>query len=309
MCLRDVAFPSATIEGVSTQSVAAVGPAPILRVEDLCIRFGEREVVHNISFEMAAGEALGLVGESGSGKSATSLAVLRLLPPEAHVTGRVLLAAAGDTRKDMPTDLLTLPERAMRRRRGSDIAMIFQEPMTALNPVMTIGRQVEEAAEAHSLSWTKRAWTGREAKRKAIAALESVAILDAAQRYGDFPHQFSGGQRQRILIAMALINKPRLLIADEPTTALDVTVQAQVLELLKDLQRQHGLAMLFISHDLAVVGEVASRAGVMRAGQVVETGPCARLLTAPEHPYTKSLLAAVPTLRTDRDRPLAMVGS
>jgi peptide/nickel transport system ATP-binding protein len=175
--------------------------------------------------------------------------------------------------------------------------------MTALNPVMTIGRQVAEGFEAHAPSWT-----GREAKRKAIAALEAVAISDAARRYGDYPHQFSGGQRQRILIAMALINKPRLLIADEPTTALDVTVQAQVLELLKDLQREHGLAMLFISHDLAVVGQMASRLAVMRGGVVVETGPCSRLLTNPEHSYTRSLLAAVPTLRTDRSRPLAMVG-
>jgi peptide/nickel transport system ATP-binding protein len=182
--------------------------------------------------------------------------------------------------------------------------MIFQEPMTALNPVMTIGSQVAEGAEAHSPSWT-----GREARRKAIAALEAVSIPDAARRYGDYPHQFSGGQRQRILIAMALINRPRLLIADEPTTALDVTVQAQVLELLRELQRRHGLAMLFISHDLAVVGQVASRVAVMRAGEVVETGPCARLLTAPQHAYTRNLLAAVPTLRTDRNRPLAMIGA
>ena len=175
--------------------------------------------------------------------------------------------------------------------------------MTALNPVMTIGRQVAEAYEAHAPSLT-----GREAKRRAIAALESVAIPDAAQRYGDYPHQFSGGQRQRILIAMALMHRPRLLIADEPTTALDVTVQAQVLELLRDLQREHGLAMLFISHDLAVVGQVASRVAVMRSGEVVETGPAQRILTAPEHPYTRSLLAAVPTLATDRSKPLAMVG-
>jgi peptide/nickel transport system ATP-binding protein len=182
--------------------------------------------------------------------------------------------------------------------------MIFQEPMTALNPVMSIGRQVAESAEAHFPSWT-----GRESRRKALAGLEAVAIPDAAQRYGDYPHQFSGGQRQRILIAMALINRPRLLIADEPTTALDVTVQAQVLELLKKLQAEHGLAMLFISHDLAVVGQVASRVVVMRAGEVVETGPCARLLTAPQHAYTRSLLAAVPTLRTDRNRPLAMIGA
>jgi peptide/nickel transport system ATP-binding protein len=180
--------------------------------------------------------------------------------------------------------------------------MIFQEPMTALNPAMSIGRQVAEAYAAHAPSFT-----GREAKSKAIAALEAVALPDAARRYGDYPHQFSGGQRQRILIAMALINRPRLLIADEPTTALDVTVQAQVLDLLRDLQQQHGLAMLFISHDLAVVGEVASRVAVMRQGQIVETGPSRELLTHPRHPYTQSLLAAVPTLRTDRRQPLAMV--
>jgi peptide/nickel transport system ATP-binding protein len=180
--------------------------------------------------------------------------------------------------------------------------MIFQEPMSALNPVMTIGRQVAEAYEAHVPSFT-----GREARRSAIAALEAVAIPDAAQRYGDYPHQFSGGQRQRILIAMALMHKPRLLIADEPTTALDVTVQAQVLDLLRDLQRKHGLAMLFISHDLAVVGQVAGRVAVMRSGEVVETGPAHRILTAPSHPYTRSLLAAVPTLATDRSKPLAMV--
>jgi peptide/nickel transport system ATP-binding protein len=199
---------------------------------------------------------------------------------------------------------LRLAPETLRRLRGQQIAMIFQEPMTALNPVMTIGRQVAESAEAHSPSWT-----GRESKRRAIAALESVSIPDAARRYGDYPHQFSGGQRQRILIALALINRPRLLIADEPTTALDVTVQAQVLELLRELQRQHGLAMLFISHDLAVVGQIASRVAVMRAGEIVETGPCARLLTAPSNAYTRSLLAAVPTLHTDRSQPLAMVGS
>jgi peptide/nickel transport system ATP-binding protein len=266
---------------------------PLLDIHDLRIRFGAVEAVRGISLHVDEGEVLGLVGESGSGKSATALSIMGLLGPVAQVSGKVLWQGAG---------LLWQPAREWRRLRGREIAMIFQEPMTALNPVMPIGRQVAEGAQAHYPSWT-----GREAKRKAIAALEAVDLPDAAQRYGDYPHQFSGGQRQRILIAMALINRPRLLIADEPTTALDVTVQAQVLELLRSLQRQYGLAMLFISHDLAVVGQVAGRVAVMQAGQVVETGPCVRLLTSPEHAYTRSLLAAVPTLRTDRNQPLALV--
>ena len=308
LCLRDVAFPSATIEGVSTQSVAAVGPAPILRVEDLCIRFGEREVVHNISFEMAAGEALGLVGESGSGKSATSLAVLRLLPPEAHVTGRVLLAAAGDTRKDMPTDLLTLPERAMRRRRGSDIAMIFQEPMTALNPVMRVGAQIAEAVRAHQPELRRR-----QVDALVLDAMREVALPDPERRVRDYPHQFSGGQRQRILIAMALVNRPRLLIADEPTTALDVTVQAQILALLKRLRLTHGLSMLFISHDLAVVAQACDQPGdhiaVMQHGEIVERAATLDLFRAPQHAYTRKLLASAPTMTSDREQPLASLAA
>jgi len=286
--------------------------AALIDIRDLQIRFGAAEAVRGVSLRLDEGEVLGLVGESGSGKSVTALAILGLLGASARVEGQILwqraLAGGHGASTAHPansafTDLLGEPASALRRLRGREIAMIFQEPMTALNPVMTIGRQVAEGFEAHSPSWT-----GREARRKAIAALEAVALPEAARRYGDYPHQFSGGQRQRIMIAMALINRPRLLIADEPTTALDVTVQAQVLELLKDLQQQHGLAMLFISHDLAVVGQVASRVAVMRAGLVVETGPTGKLLTAPEHAYTRSLLAAVPTLRTDRSRPLAMVG-
>jgi len=278
--------------------------SPLLDIRDLRIRFGATEAVHGVSLRIEEGETLGLVGESGSGKSITSMAILGLLGPTAQITGQILW----EQEKDSGTiDLLRQPGSALRRIRGRQIAMIFQEPMTALNPVMTIGRQVAECGTAHASPHT-RSWTGRDARQRAIEALESVAIPDAARRYGDYPHQFSGGQRQRILIAMALINRPRLLIADEPTTALDVTVQAQIIELLRALQQQHGLAMLFISHDLAVVGQVASRVAVMRAGQVVEEGPSERLLTHPGHAYTRSLLAAVPTLQTDRDKPLAMVG-
>jgi peptide/nickel transport system ATP-binding protein len=280
----------------------------LLEIRDLHIWFGATEAVRGIDFDLDDGEVLGLVGESGSGKSATALALMGLLGPAARVTGSIRWRR----REESPgsrehegvelTDLLDQPGRVMRGLRGQEIAMIFQEPMTALNPVMTIGRQVAEGVQAHAPSCTRG-----ESKRRAIAALEEVAIPDAAARYGDYPHQFSGGQRQRILIALALINRPRLLIADEPTTALDVTVQAQILALLAELQKQYGLAMLFISHDLAVVGQVASRVAVMRAGKVVEAGPCAKLLTQPEHAYTKSLLRAVPTLRTDRKQPLAMV--
>ncbi len=270
----------------------------LLDIRDLEVRFGTVEAVRGVSLSVDEGEVLGLVGESGSGKSATALAMMGLLPPTATVAGKILWRSAGEGSE---ADLLRQTPERMRRIRGREIAIIFQEPMTALNPVMTVGRQVAECAEAHTARLT-----AREAKRKAIAAMEAVAIPHAAQRYGDYPHQFSGGQRQRILIAMALINRPRLLIADEPTTALDVTVQAQIVALLGKLKREYGLAMLFISHDLAVVGQVAGRVAVMRGGEIVEAGECSRVLAAPEHTYTRTLLAAVPTLRTDRERPLAV---
>ena len=269
---------------------------PLVETRDLRIRFGATEAVRGVSLRVDEGEVLGLVGESGSGKSATALAIPGLLGPAAEVAWQILWrdGASGEA-----MDLLGQPESALRALRGRSIAMIFQEPMTALNPVMTIGRQVAECAQAHDARCTRR-----EAKARAIAALESVAIPEAARRYEEYPHQFSGGQRQRILIAMALMHKPQLVIADEPTTALDVTVQAQILELLQRLQREHGMAMLFISHDLAVVGQVAHRIAVMRRGEVVEEGAAVQVLTAPRHEYTRSLLAAVPTMRTDRERPL-----
>ena len=285
---------------------------PLIEVENLCIRFGATEAVRGISFHLNDGEVLGLVGESGSGKSAAALSILGLLPPAATTRGRILwrTSTGRQTHEDEAGDnqpavnLLEQPDTALRKLRGREISMIFQEPMTALNPVMTIGRQVAECAAAHAPTAS-----AREIKRRAISALETVAIPEAAQRYNEYPHQFSGGQRQRILIAMALINRPRMLIADEPTTALDVTVQAQILALLAELQREYGLAMLFISHDLAVVGQVASRVAVMRAGQIVETGSVNSVLTRPAHEYTRSLLAAVPTLRTDRAQPLAMINA
>jgi peptide/nickel transport system ATP-binding protein len=271
-------------------------PAPLLAVRDLRIAFSGHEAVHGISFEIAPGETLGLVGESGSGKSATSLALLRLLPPSATVSGSMQLACDNAN----PEEPLTLGPESIRRHRGRSLAMIFQEPMTALNPVMPVGRQIAEAMLAH----TPRA-SRREVRERVLAAMCEVALPDPERRFDDYPHQFSGGQRQRLVIAMALINTPRLLIADEPTTALDVTVQAQILTLLQRLRREHGLSMLFISHDLAVVAQVADRIAVMRHGAIVEQGIARQVLTNPQHPYTRQLLASSPTMCTPRDRPLA----
>jgi peptide/nickel transport system ATP-binding protein len=279
-----------------------LGRATVLRVEGLSIGFGGQAVVHDVSFEIAAGQTVGLVGESGSGKSATSLAVLGLLPPNAQITGQV-----GFARQDgVETNLLALPAGAMRRHRGREIAMIFQEPMTALNPVMRVGAQIAEAVRAHHPHLSSKV-----VKARVLAAMDEVALPDPIRRVHDYPHQFSGGQRQRLLIAMAIVNRPRLLIADEPTTALDVTVQAQVLELLGQLRRTHDLAMLFISHDLAVVaqacGEPGDQVAVMQQGRIVEQADARELFSAPQHLYTQRLLASAPTMQTDRERRLAEV--
>jgi len=283
--------------------VSHVGREPVLRVDDLTIAFGAQAAVRNLSLTIAPGETLGLVGESGSGKSATSLALLRLLPPQATVTGKIWFHP-GDA---AAVDLLSLPEHAMRSHRGREIAMIFQEPMTALNPVMRVGEQIAEAVRAHHPSLGRA-----QVRQRVLDAMRDVALPDPERRWRDYPHQFSGGQRQRILIAMALVNRPRLLIADEPTTALDVTVQAQVLELLRGLRDTHGLSMLFISHDLAVVAQACDRTGdhiaVMRHGEIVENAPAQQLFANPQHEYTRRLLASAPTMHTDRARPLASVG-
>jgi peptide/nickel transport system ATP-binding protein len=272
-----------------------MAPAALLEVSDLSIAFGSRTVVHDLSFSIAADATLALVGESGSGKSAISLALLRLLPPTARVTGSIRF----DGR-----ELLALPEAEMRKLRGEEIAMIFQEPMTALNPVMRIGEQVGEALLAHDPHTTRQ-----QVRARVLAALHDVALPKPETRLRDYPHQFSGGQRQRILIAMALINRPRLLIADEPTTALDVTVQAQVLDLLRNLRRTHGLTLLFISHDLAVVSQIANQPGdhtaVLQQGRIVELAPTAQLFRSPQAEYTRRLLASAPTMHSDRSLPLA----
>jgi peptide/nickel transport system ATP-binding protein len=269
---------------------------PLLQVEKLNVTFatqsGEVAAVRDVSFNIPESGTLGLVGESGSGKSATSLAIMRLLPPQAGAGGKIIFGGE---------DLLALPAEAMRRIRGARITMIFQEPMTALNPVMRVGDQVAEAVLAHHRISQAEAW------RRAVDALREVAIPEPEKRARDYPHQLSGGQRQRVMIAMALVNQPQLLIADEPTTALDVTIQAQILELLAGLREKRRLAVLFISHDLGVVSRVADHVAVMYAGEIVEMGPVAGIFSSATHAYTRGLISAIPTLKTDRSTPLASV--
>jgi peptide/nickel transport system ATP-binding protein len=284
---------------VTTGAALRAGGPAVLRSqpdEGTAVPTNFLRAVLDLSFSIAPGEVLGLVGESGSGKSITSLAVMRLLPPLARVTGEIFFAENGVNR-----DLLALDGDSMRQLRGSRIAMIFQEPMTALNPVMRVGEQIAEAVRAHNSISRQQAW------QRAVEAMNDVTIPDPARRARDYPHQLSGGMRQRVMIAMAIVNRPRLLIADEPTTALDVTIQAQILELLAELRAKFGLAMLFISHDLAVVSQVADRVAVMYAGNLVELGSRRDIFQAPAHPYTRGLLHAVPDLKTDRSQPLKTI--
>jgi microcin C transport system ATP-binding protein len=258
---------------------------PLLSVQDLSVAFraGGRETlaVDRVSFDVGKGETVALVGESGSGKSVTALSILKLLPYPAarHPSGGIVFKGR---------DLLPLSERDMRRVRGDDITIVFQEPMTSLNPLHTIEKQIGEILLLH------RGLTGAPARARTLEVLRQVGIPDPEDRLGSYPHQLSGGQRQRVMIAMALANEPDLLIADEPTTALDVTVQAQILELLKDLQKRLGMSLLFITHDLGIVRKIAQKVCVMKEGKIVEQGDVERVFASPAHPYTRALLTAAP---------------
>jgi peptide/nickel transport system ATP-binding protein len=274
--------------------------APLLKVDNLAVEFGPRSspvrAVNGVSFEIEAGGAVGIVGESGSGKSITSLSILRLIPepPGRIVQGRVELNGV---------NLLDLPSTKMPEIRGRDIAMIFQEPMSSLNPLMTIGDQIGEAIMLHSPG--DRATR----RRRVIEVLNLVGIPDAAGRVDAYPHQFSGGMRQRVMIAMALACNPKLLIADEPTTALDVTIQAQVLELMKKVRSATNTAILLISHDLGVIADVCERVIVMYAGRVVEDGDVRSIFRRPSHPYTRGLLESIPHQNDKRRRLFQIPGS
>ncbi|MBT9282625.1 MAG: ABC transporter ATP-binding protein [Hydrogenibacillus schlegelii] len=273
---------------------------PLLSVRNLTTLFtsGRRaaRAVDGVDLDIFSGETLALVGESGSGKSVTSLSILRLIPDP---PGKIV---AGEIRFE-GRDLLSLSEREMNRIRGRRIAMIFQEPMTALNPVFTIGEQLVEAVRVH------RSMRRSEAERLAATWLERVGIGRPEAMLRAYPHQLSGGQRQRVMIAMAMINEPALLIADEPTTALDVTIQAQILDLMRELKRRTNTALLLITHDLGVVAEMADRVAVMYAGQIVEEAPAERLFDDPRHPYTRGLIRSMPRLDDDRPRLEAIPGT
>ena len=274
---------------------------PLLSVQGLHVAFpadggGIARAVDGVSFTIAHGETVCLVGESGCGKSVTALSLLRLVPPPGRIE-------PGSAIRFDSLDLLALPANELRAIRGNRMAMIFQEPMTALNPVLTVGDQIAEVVRVHTAATRKQAW------ERAVAMLSQVGIADPAVRAKQYPHELSGGMRQRVMIAMALVLEPQLVIADEPTTALDVTIQAQILELLRDMRSRSGMALLLITHDLGVVAEMASRVVVMYAGQVVEEAPVNSLFANPAHPYTEGLLAAVPRLGEEQDRLTTIPGT
>ncbi|WP_397543230.1 dipeptide ABC transporter ATP-binding protein [Roseovarius salis] len=254
---------------------------PVIEVDRLTIAFGKQQAVHDIGFKIHAGETLAVVGESGSGKSVTAMAAMGLLPAETHIGGSIKLDSQ---------EIVGASENRLRRMRGQTVSMIFQEPMMSLNPVLRVGTQIKEMLRQHL------PLSDAEARKEGIRLFERVRIPDAARRFDDYPHMFSGGMRQRIMIAIALACSPKLLIADEPTTALDVTIQAQILDLLNDVQRETGTAILFITHDMGVVANMADRVMVMREGETVETGSVHDIFHKPSHPYTRMLIDAVPRL-------------
>jgi peptide/nickel transport system ATP-binding protein len=271
---------------------------PILDIRNLVTSFstrnGEVRPVDGVSLTVERGKTLGIVGESGSGKSMLSLSIMGLIPPSGKVTGGEVLLEG--------TELTKLSRSAMRDIRGNRIAMIFQEPMTSLNPVHTVGFQIVEALRAH------RKLSNKEARKEAIDALNKVRMPAPEQRFDEYPHQLSGGMRQRVMIAMALACRPALLIADEPTTALDVTIQAQILDLLQDLQAETGMAIILITHDLGVVAQIADDVAVMYAGRIVEHAPVAEIFADAQHPYTIGLMGSMPRLEADVDRLVAVGG-
>jgi oligopeptide/dipeptide ABC transporter ATP-binding protein len=266
---------------------------PLLSVRDLSVRFdtpeGEVKAVTDVSWDLHPGETLGIVGESGSGKSVSVMSLLKLIP---QPPGRI---AAGEVHF-AGRDLLTLSSRVLRRLRGKDIAMVFQDPMSSLNPVFTVGNQIAEAMKVHD-----RRLTSDEARKRTIGLLELVGVPQADERYRQYPHQYSGGMRQRAMIAMAIANKPKILIADEPTTALDVTIQAQVMQVLKTAQEETGAAMVLITHDLGLVAELTDRVLVMYGGRVIESGDVRTVFHHPRHPYSFGLMASLPRLDTEAD--------
>jgi oligopeptide/dipeptide ABC transporter ATP-binding protein len=273
---------------------------PLLSVRDLRTFFytenGVARSVDGVSFDISAGETVGLVGESGCGKSVTALSLMRLIRPPGRIE-------PGSQIKFDGLDIAALDEKSMREIRGARLAMVFQEPMTALNPVFTVGDQIAEVVRVHHAGSKKEAWD------RAVKMLETVGIPSPAQRANEYPHQLSGGMRQRVVIAMALIMNPALVIADEPTTALDVTIQAQILELLRDLQQKFGTSILLITHDLGVVAETASRVIVMYGGEIVEEAPVSDLFARAHHPYTEGLLNAMPQVGHERERLETIPGS
>ncbi|MGQ0649499.1 MAG: ABC transporter ATP-binding protein [Gemmatimonadaceae bacterium] len=279
---------------------ATTSSAPLLRVENLRTYFHTRggiaRAVDGVSFDVLPGETIGVVGESGSGKSVTALSLLRLIDPPGRIESGSRIVFEGK-------DLITASEEEVRRLRGNRISMVFQEPMTALNPVFTVGDQIAEVARVHDRASRKAAW------ERAIEMLSLVGIPSPRERASQYPHEMSGGMRQRVLIAMALVMNPALLIADEPTTALDVTIQAQILELLAGLQQRFGTAIILITHDLGVVAEVATQALVMYGGQIVERAPVRELFARPAHPYTQGLMRAMPRVGQGLDRLVTIPGT